>query len=66
MIRKIAVTLCAITLVAQAQKPPNIALVNGKWFNGKSFDARTVYSVNGRFTFSKPGHLDRTLDLAGT
>lgn len=47
------------------QKPPSIALTNGKWFNGKSFDSRTVYSVNGRFTFKKPVRLDGTEDLAG-
>jgi hypothetical protein len=47
------------------QPAPNIALVNGRWFNGKSFDTRNVYSVNGRFTFRRPAHVDRTLDLAG-
>lgn len=50
---------------SSVQKPPNIALTNGKWFNGKSFDSRTVYSVNGRFTFKKPVRLDSTRDLAG-
>jgi imidazolonepropionase-like amidohydrolase len=41
-------------------------LLNGQWFNGKSFEARAVYSVNGRFTMKKPTRVDRTLDLAGT
>jgi imidazolonepropionase-like amidohydrolase len=50
----------------QAQMPPNVALINGQWFNGKSFAARTVYSVNGRFTSKKPARVDRTLDLTGT
>lgn len=50
----------------QTLKPPNVALINGQWFNGKSFEARTVYSVNGRFTAKKPARVDRTLDLAGT
>jgi imidazolonepropionase-like amidohydrolase len=50
----------------QSQRPPSIALIHGQWFNGKSFEARTVYSVNGRFTSKKPAHLDRTVDLAGT
>ncbi len=52
-------------VVPRSQKPPNVALTNGKWFNGKSFDSRTVYSVNGRFKFKKPARVDRTLDLAG-
>ena len=50
----------------QPQAPPNTALLNGQWFNGKSFEARTIYSVNGRFTSRKPARVDRTLDLAGT
>jgi imidazolonepropionase-like amidohydrolase len=49
-----------------AQIPPNTAVLNGKWFDGKTFKARTVYSVNGLFTFRKPGRVDKTLDLAGT
>lgn len=51
--------------VSPAQKPPNVALINGKWFNGESFDSRIVYSVNGRFTFRKPARVDSALDLAG-
>jgi hypothetical protein len=50
----------------QTQGPANIALLNGQWFNGKSFEPRTGYSVNGRFTFKKPARVARTLDLAGT
>lgn len=50
---------------SSVQKPPNIALTNGEWFNGKSFNSRTVYSVNGRFTFKKPVRVDSNLDLAG-
>ena len=43
----------------------NTALMNGRWFNGKSFDTRNVYSVNGRFTFKRPARVDRTIDLSG-
>lgn len=49
----------------QSQESPSVALVNGHWFNGKSFEAREFYSVNGRFTSKKPARVDRTLDLAG-
>lgn len=48
------------------QSPPNTALLNGQWFNGKTFEPRAVYSVNGRFTFKKPARIDRTIELAGT
>jgi hypothetical protein len=78
MVRKIRVLLYVIILLAlpafgvqpqikpQPHSPPNVALVNGRWFNGESFVARDVYSVNGRFTFKRPARLDRSLDLAGT
>jgi hypothetical protein len=49
----------------QTQESPNVAFINGQWFNGKSFEVRTVYSVGGRFTSKKPKLVDRTLDLAG-
>lgn len=51
---------------APAPTPRNVALVRGQWFNGTSFEARTVYSVAGRFTSTKPARVDTTLDLAGT
>lgn len=37
--------------------------INGRWFNGESFDLKTMYSVNGilRETFS--GEIDSTVDL---
>ena len=78
MVRKTTVLLLITTLLSplamgghsqarlQAQEPGNMALINGQWFNGKSFDSRTLYSVNGRFTAKKPAHVDRLLDLAGT
>ena len=65
----ILLILTALSALSQvvplSQKPPNVALTNGKWFNGKSFDSRTVYSFNGRFTFKRPARVDSTLDLAG-
>jgi hypothetical protein len=73
---KTCVALCLVVLFSllepgrlsqtRSQTPPNIALLNGQWFNGKAFEARTVYSVNGRFTAKKPARVDRTLDLAGS
>src|SRR5205823_5972877 len=48
-----------------ASMPPNLALRNGLWFNGRSFEPRTFYSVDGRFTLKKPARV-RELDLAGS
>lgn len=41
----------------------NIALVNGQWFNGTDFERKTFYSIDGRFSLTKPKRVDRTLDL---
>jgi len=45
---------------------PSYAFVHGKWFNGESFDLRTVYAVDDRLTFQKPKRIDKTLDPKGT
>lgn len=76
MLARTCVSLCLAILLSlmepgglsqtQPQAPPNTALLHGQWFNGKSFEARTIYSVNGRFTSRKPARVDRTLDLGGT
>ena len=78
MIRKTCVSLHIVILLTlpvlsglaeikpQKAATQNLALINGRWFNGKSFEVGTVYSVNGRFTFKKPARVDRNLDLAGT
>jgi Amidohydrolase family len=44
---------------------PSYAFVNGKWFDGESFNPRTVYAVDGRLTFRKPKRVDKTLNLKG-
>jgi imidazolonepropionase-like amidohydrolase len=64
-----AVLSLLVTAVALAQgdpqtrSPGNIALINGQWFDGRSFERKLVYSVDGRFTFEKPPRIDRTVDL---
>jgi hypothetical protein len=51
--------------ISPPESAPSTALTNGKWFDGHSFELRTLYSVAGRFTSHKPDRIDRTLDLAG-
>ena len=53
-----------ITLKTQQKKPVNIAFINGKWFNGKTFEAKVLYSVSGYFSGKKPSHIDTTIDLS--
>lgn len=60
--------LPAMALAQAAPQPrvaANIALLNGQWFDGKGFERRQVYSVDGRFTFNRPARIDQTLDLHG-
>jgi hypothetical protein len=53
-------------VISQNVRSHNFALVNGHWFNGHSFEQRTFYSVNGKFTLAKLSRIDSTIDLKGT
>lgn len=44
----------------------DLRLTGGKWFDGKAFVARTVFSVGGVFRDAWDGPVEATLDLAGT
>ena len=50
---------------ARQEAPPTLALENGLWFDGTGFSEETFYSVEGRFTRTKPARIAETLDLAG-
>ena len=47
----------------KARRAENIALINGQWFGGKSFESKPMYSSNGLFTSRKPSRIDQTIDL---
>ena len=59
-------SLALLPLSPLSQGSSTIALPNGRWFDGQSFELRTAYSVDGRLTFRKPARVDRTIDLAGS
>jgi tetratricopeptide (TPR) repeat protein len=40
-------------------------LINGRWWNGRDFAPRTVFSVGGEFRDAYDGPVEATLDLAG-
>lgn len=42
-----------------------LELRNGRWFDGRRFEERTLYAVDGRFTDERPAAGARVLDLAG-
>ena len=60
----LALAIVPLSLVSQADAV--IALTNGRWFDGNSFQPRTAYSVNGTLSFTAPARIDRTIDLSGT
>src|SRR6059036_938780 len=41
----------------------NVQFINGQWFDGQKFIARTFYSVNGVLTSKKPVKIDSIIDL---
>ena len=45
--------------------PVNIQFINGQWFNGERFVARSFYSVNGMLSSKKPTRVDSVIDLKG-
>ena len=59
--------LASATLSLPLFSQPNavIALTNGRWFDGASFQSRTAYSVDGTLSFEAPARIGRTIDLAG-
>jgi hypothetical protein len=42
-----------------------IAFTNGRWFNGRGFEPRVMYAVDGLFQTQRPGAVDTTIDLQG-
>ena len=47
------------------QKPKTYELKHGHWFNGRSFPAKTFYSIAGVFSTKRPSRIDETIDLGG-
>lgn len=45
--------------------PPSYAFLNGRWFDGRAFVERPMYSVRGELRRGSPVRVDSTVDLAG-
>jgi imidazolonepropionase-like amidohydrolase len=58
--------LGTLPLALTSQSNSTIAFTNGRWFDGETFQDRTVYSIDGSLSFARPARIDRTVDLAGT
>ena len=65
----LAALIAALGLSAaplQAAPPaPQYAFTNGKWWDGKQFQTRTMYAIDGVLHSSWNGRLDETIDLGG-
>lgn len=46
-----------------AQTSRTYKFINGNWFNGKRFEKRIFYSVNGVFSDRQPARIDEIVDL---
>lgn len=72
MRKLIVILLClsaqsgASTATAGVAAPQrNFQFLNGRWFDGKKFAARTFYSAGGILTSKKPARVDSVIDLKG-
>jgi Amidohydrolase family len=70
--RMVLAVVCLLGLCAAhpAQEPApseakTYAFVGGSWFDGKTFEPATFYSVAGTLTRSAPQHIDETIELDG-
>jgi hypothetical protein len=61
-ISKIILFIAVIFLVQQI-RAEKLRFVNGIWFDGKTFQAKTVYSLDGVLSFSFKDKIDSTIDL---
>jgi hypothetical protein len=62
-IHKLVLVLsCVLPASATAQ---TIAFTNGRWFTGRDFEPRVMYSVAGVLRTTPPARVDSTVDLRG-
>ena len=68
----VCLVVIAALIPAAAQSPTvpsemttTIAFTNGLWFNGRSFQKKTGYSIAGVLSFRRPAQIDSTVDLGG-
>lgn len=63
---KTKVLFFILTLLGSlAAKAQTVLWENGYWYNGKEFEKRSFYSVNGELKTVKPKKVDQTIDLKG-
>lgn len=53
----------SVALPSLTASKRNVQFINGQWFDGKKFTARTFYSVGGVLTSKRPSDVDAVIDL---
>jgi predicted amidohydrolase YtcJ len=60
----LSMTSCTSAALPSLAAPErNLQFINGQWFDGKKFTARTFYSVGGVLTSKRPSRIDSVIDL---
>ncbi len=59
---KVLLFACLPAMTAHAE---TVEFRNGRWFNGRGFQERTAYAVEGILSFQRPSLVDRSVDLGG-
>ena len=59
----LGISAASAQVASSLQSAPTLELTNGNWFNGRSFERKTAYTVAGQLTFRRPARVDRTIDL---
>jgi imidazolonepropionase-like amidohydrolase len=62
---RFAFALFVVCSTAAGAQSSAIEFTNGRWFNGRDFDARVMYVVNGVLQSRRPTVVDTTIDLQG-
>lgn len=59
----IRISILALLFMSNRVFAQNYEFVNGSWFNGQSFEEKTLYVTESKLSLHKPGQIDSTIDL---
>lgn len=63
--KKILLLITVCWLLSQSTNAQIYKFTNGNWWQKNRFVSKTIYSVDGKFSFQKPVHIDSTINLEG-
>jgi hypothetical protein len=65
MMTILSAVLLSATGTMTGPPTPHYAFLNGRWWNGSTYEERTFYTVDGMLTSHQPAYVDQTIDLHG-